>query len=100
MSIFQQIYVNISRKCKYVDNLMSILQKHVNVLLNACPKHALLGIIKKVGPSGRPFGAPSLHAGKVGIICYLEPGPPLYIERERDLHIQYLYIPGCWSWEP
>ena len=41
-------------------------------------KHANIRPRKKTGK-----GAPSLHAGKVGIICYLEPGPPLYI---------YIYI--------
>ena len=32
---------------------MSIFQKHVNISLNLCPKHVLLGIIKKkLAPQG------------------------------------------------
>ena len=37
MSIFQQMYVNISKKCQYLDELMSIFPKHVNISLNLCP---------------------------------------------------------------
>ena len=69
MSIFQKkfnISINVCqdlKKCQYFYKVMSIFQIHINMSLNLCPKHVLLGIIKKVGPSGRPFGAVARHGG-------------------------------------
>ena len=82
-----------SKKIQYFNTFMSIFQESVNVSIKLCQYFKKCQYVikfmsktcpfrynnKKVGPSGRPFGAPSHHAGKVGIICYLEPGPPLYL---------------------
>ena len=36
MSIFQQIYVNISKKCQYFNEFISIFQINVNISTNLC----------------------------------------------------------------
>ena len=75
-------YVNISKKYQYVNKLMSIFQTKINSSLNLCPKHVLLGIIKKLAPQGTLLAPRPTMPAKQASFATWSP-VPLYI---------YIYI--------